>query len=569
MSSDEKSDCGRSGNGGRAKKITVRAAPPPVPTLPLGDRKHVPRYDVSPRSLIRHIGTIVLIVVFGAGLFTWFGMRIEVGPGEFVVLVKKTGADISNEQIVSPDARHKGIQREVLKEGRHFKNPFHWAWADPVQATVVPQGKVGLKIRKYGDAIPPSQVLALKNSEKGIAAGVLTPGRYYLNTYAYHVAILDMVKIEPGYVGIVTLQIGEKAADSFAFTVTEGEVGVQPYLLPPGTHPEYSNPFVHRITPIDVRSQKFEMRNGYAISFPSKYGFDIKVEGTIEWAPDLEKLPELFVKYVDEKDLQESGGINNIQQKVILPFARSFFRTVGGRYQAVDYITGDTRVVVQDEVERRLKETCAEEGILIKSVVIRATEPPQAIRDQFQRREIAKRKMERYEKEIEMQIGTVVMRDGRAVVDASGKEIRDGGRLTRVIQERKKDREQQLGKVREEVATLVRRAEEYRNVEETKGTRRVEVAKIQLEAAKDKAAGLRAEGFAGAAVKVMAYKAQAEGVQQKVDAFGEGGKYAEYLLIRKISPCIENILSDTEGSFANLFERFSTGSVEGTNSHAR
>jgi len=551
-------------DNGRKIKVprgSLRREPPPLGDHGSRKRRWRPRFDVGPGFVARHIGFVLAMLVFGAGLFVWFGMRIEVGPGEFAVLVKKTGDNIRNEDILAPDGDHKGIQHELLKEGRHFRNPFFWAWTDPIAATLVPQGQVGVMIRKHGDPIPARQVLALESHEKGILPGVLTPGRYYLNPYGYHVHIKEMVKIEPGYVGIVTLQIGKNPSDPFAFVVNEDEVGVQPKLLPAGTHPEYSNPFVHRITPIDVRSQKFEMRDAYAISFPSKYGFDIKVEGTIEWAPDLEKLPTLFVKYVDEKDLQASGGINNIQEKVILPFARSFFRTVGGRYQAVDYITGDTRVGVQDEGERRLKETCAEEGILVRSVVIRATEPPQAIREQFQRREIAKRQLERYEKEIEMQIGTAVLENGRAVVDAGGKPVRDGGRLTRVIQERKKNRELLLGQIREEVATLIRQAEEYRNIEVTQGNRRVEVAKIELEAAKDKAAGVRAQGFAEAAVKVMAYTAEAEAVNEKVTAFGTGDQYAEYLLIRRVAPGIENILSSTDGSFAELFERFTSQNV--------
>ena len=37
-------------------------------------------------------------------------------------------------------------------------------------------------------------------------------------------------------------------------------------------------------------------------TFPSKYGVDVRVEGTIERTPDVKKLPKLFVKYVDEKD---------------------------------------------------------------------------------------------------------------------------------------------------------------------------------------------------------------------------------------------------------------------------
>jgi hypothetical protein len=54
----------------------------------------------------------------------------------------------------------------------------------------------------------------------------------------------------------------------------------------------------------------------------------------------------------------------------------------------------------------------------------------------------------------------------------------------------------------------------------------------------------------------MAHKAEAEGVKAKVTAFGTGSKYAEYALIMKLSPGINEILSNTEGLFARLFERF-------------
>ena len=539
------------------------------------------RFDLPPRFILKCVGGLVAAIVLAVPLFWWFGMRIEVDQGDFVVLMKKTGEDITNDDILAPDADHKGPQRIILKEGRHFRNPYTWDWTKPMKATVIPEGKVGIKVRKFGDPLEPGQILASNDNQKGILAAILAPGRYYLNTYAYDVEVVDMVKIEPGYMGVVTLQVGAEAEDPFAFIAGEGERGVQAKLLFPGTHPEYSNRYLHLVTPIDVRSQKFEMKGQYAISFLSLYGFDIMVEGMIEWAPKLEKLPELFVKYVDEKDLEASGGINNIQQKVILPFARSYFRTIGGKYRAVDYITGDTRVVVQNEVEKQLKMTCGVLGIEIKSVVIKSTEPPAQIRDQFQRREIAKRKKEAYEKQIEMQTGTVAMEgqvpkldaDGKEVIDEHGKAVmvggkpkldedgkvvREGGRLTQVIQERKKDRAKQIGEIRGQIVTKIRQAEKYRNVEVTQATRDVTVAKINLEAAKDKAAGVKAEGLADAAVMVMGFMAEAEGVKDKVAAFGTGDKYAVNLLINKLAPGITEILSNTEGSFAKLFERFAS-----------
>ncbi|MCP4377197.1 MAG: hypothetical protein GY794_13610, partial [bacterium] len=294
------------------------------------------QFDIPPGFVVRCVTIVVLAIVITVPMFWWFAMRIEVNQGEFVVLIRKNGPDMTNDQILAVDADHKGPQRLILKEGRHFRNPYTWNWTRPMPATVIEQGQVGIKVRKFGKPLEPGQILATDSSQKGILPDILAPGRYYLNTYEYDVQIEEMVKIEPGYMGVVTLKVGKKPKNPFAFISGEGEQGVQPELLAPGTHPEYSNRYRYLVTPIDVRSQKFEMKDLYTISFPSLYGFDIEVEGIIEWAPKLDKLPELFVKYVDETDLGASGGINNIQQKVILPFARSYFRTIGGRYRAVD-----------------------------------------------------------------------------------------------------------------------------------------------------------------------------------------------------------------------------------------
>ncbi len=523
---------------------------------------------------------VVLVLLFSGGLFIWYGCRIDVESGHFSPLMKKTGNNLSNEMVLAPSADFKGPQSEILQEGRHFRNPYVWRWpSEPLRATMIDKGRVGIIIRQYGKALPPGEVIARNIDEKGIVLEPLRPGRHYLNTWAYEVEIVDMVKIEPGYMGVVSLLVGKEPKKSFEFTVNRGERGIQPFLLPPGTHPEYSNKYICRVTPIDVRSHKLEMVGEKSISFPSKYGFDIRVEGIIEWAPDLKKLPELFVKFVDEEDLEKSGGINNIEQKVIFPFVRSFFRTVGGSYRAVDYITGSTRIVVQNEVEKRLREACAAEGILIKSVVIKATKPPQQLRQQYERREIAKRLKDRYEKEIEMEIGNavmvgqnpkldpdgnpvldetgkVIMTGGKAKLDPEGKPVREGGRLKQKIFQRKKDREQQFGLVRKEIAKKVREAEQYQAVQVTQAQKELAVAKIKLEAAKDMAAAVLAQGKAEAAVTVMQYEAEAEGVKAKVKAFGVGDKYAEYTLITKLAPGISEILSNTEGLFAQLFARF-------------
>ncbi len=537
------------------------------------------QYGVRAGEIVKYGAIAVAAVIAAAVIFVWFFCRIEVEEGEFVPLLRKTGKEISNSDILAPGPEFKGPQIEILQEGRHFRNPYEWYWPRPMKATVIRKGEVGVLVRRVGEPLEQGQVVARNDRQKGILEGQYNPGRYYLNLWEYDVEIHPMVKIEPGFMGVVTRLVGEEAENPNVFVVKKGERGVQPDLRSPGTFPAYSNPYVFLVTPIDVRSQKFEMGRKYVITFPSKYGFDIRVEGTIEWAPDIDKLPELFVKYVDEQDLQESGGINNIQRKVILPYARSYFRMIGGQYRAVDYITGDTRRLVQQEMERRLRESCAEQGIEIRAFVIRATEPPRRIRDQYERREIADREIDQFTKEIEMEIGNVVMEgakpelgpDGKVVLDErgdpklvggtekrgpDGEPLREGGRLAKVIQERRKDRESKLGLVRGTIVELVRDAERYQAVEVTIAQKDLAVSKINLEAAGDLAAQALAKGKAEAEVIVMKHTAEAEGVKAKVSAFKTGEKYAEYQLIIKFSPGIRRILSNTEGLFARLFERF-------------
>ena len=550
-------------------------------------------YGIEAGDIIRYgVIAAVVLIAFGA-IFFWFFCRIDVADGEFCPLMRKTGRNIANDMILVT-SEYKGPQFDILREGRHFRSPYTWQWPKPMKATNIPDDTVGVLVRRYGRALAEGQVVIENDEEvpaerkqKGILAKPLYPGRHYVNLWGYDVEQHPMVNIRAGYVGVVTRLVGDKPANPNVFVVQPGERGTQPFLLEAKAYKEYSNPYVFLVTSIDVRSQKFQMAGRDIITFPSKFGFDIKVEGTIEWAPQLDMLPEVFVKYVDEQDLKESGGINNIQRKIILPFARSYLRLVGGQYRAVDYITGDTRIRVQNEVQDRLKEACAKEGIEIKSFVIHKTKPPVAIQQQYERREIAMREVDRFSKEVETEIGTAVMEgakpklgaDGKPVLDErgmpmmvggtpkvgpDGKPLREGGRLDKVLKERRKDRETKFGGVRVKVAEKVRDAERYEGVEVTKARRDLEVARIRLEAAKDKAAKILAEGKAEASVTVMKHVAEAEAVKAKIGAFGTGAKYAEYQLITKFSPSIRRVLSNTEGLFADLFERFArTGAADG------
>ena len=77
------------------------------------------------------VGALMLIA-FGAGALYWAydQVRIEVPADSIAVLVRKTGLDLPTAEEVAPDAKHKGIQKQVLEPGRYLfqYNPYDWAW---------------------------------------------------------------------------------------------------------------------------------------------------------------------------------------------------------------------------------------------------------------------------------------------------------------------------------------------------------------------------------------------------------------------------------------------------------
>ena len=172
-------------------------APPPVPFRRSGSGPRIPGV-----ALI-FIAAIFLVAI--APMWVWFFCRIEPGPGEIAILIHKTGKDLPSGQILAePD--QKGIQLDVLSEGRYFRNPYSWGW-QIWRITDIPAGQLGVQTRLFGKDLPPGEIIASEGT-KGIVADVLRPGKYRINPYAYNVELFDAINVRPGYVGVVTSLVG-------------------------------------------------------------------------------------------------------------------------------------------------------------------------------------------------------------------------------------------------------------------------------------------------------------------------------------------------------------------------
>ena len=65
----------------------------------------------------------VMVIAALAALTVWYGCRIEPGNGKIAVLIRKTGTPLANGEIIASKPGERGIQLEVLGEGRYFRNP--------------------------------------------------------------------------------------------------------------------------------------------------------------------------------------------------------------------------------------------------------------------------------------------------------------------------------------------------------------------------------------------------------------------------------------------------------------
>ncbi len=459
-------------------------------------------------------------------LWVWTYCRIEPGPGEIAILIHKTGKDLPSGQILATTPEQKGIQLEVLPEGRYFKNPYSWGW-EIQRITDIPAGKLGVLTRLYGEELPPGSIIA-SNGSKGIVGDVLRPGKYHINHYAYHVQLFDAFNIRPGCAGVVTCLTGKDVLNSDlapqernTFLVAKGLKGVQTEVLDPGTY--YLNPYMYNVVEVNLQSQRFEMSGDDAISFLTVDGFTITVEGTIEYALVAADVALLT---------HQVGDMDDILKKIILPRARGFSRIEGSKNPAKNYIMGDTRQRFQDNLETHLVELCKPWGVAIKSVLIRNITPPDEIASIIREREVAVQNAKKFEQQIE--------------------QAKSQAELTRQEMLAQQNKEKvEADTVRIKAVIL---AEQDQAVRLTAANKDLQVARLERDAAAAQAEAILLQSQAEQQVIRMKNQAEADVIAGQVVAFENGMNLARHRLYQQVGPRIASILStDQESGLGGLF----------------
>lgn len=473
---------------------------------------------------------LMLGAAFFGGVFWWTFCRIEPSSDEIAILIHKTGKDLPQDQIIATDPDQKGIQLEVLPEGRYFRNPYSWEWK-LAKITDIPAGKFGVMTRLFGKDLPGGQILATEGT-KGIVAQVLLPGKYRINPYAYQTEFFDATSIRPGHGGVVTSLVGD---DLFSkeipaemrnnYVAVTGYKGVQSKILEPGTYYDI-NPYMFSVAEVNLQSQRFEMSSEDSINFLTVDGFTVHVEGTIEYA----LIPQQVAKL-----MHQVGDMDDIIKKIIMPLARGFSRIEGSKNPAKNYITGETRQQFQDNLEKHLKTQCLESGVDIRSVLIRNITPPDEIAGVIRDREVAVQNARKIEQQIAQAKSQAELTRQEALAQQNKEKVEADTLAIRAVISAKQDQQVRL----------------------TGAHQDLEVAKLETAAAAAQADAILLKAEAERKVIALNNTVNANVIANQIQAFNGGMNFARYEFFQKVGPQIRTILSgDDESGLGGLFRPF-------------
>ena len=468
---------------------------------------------------------IVPIILIAVLLFIWHGCRIEPGNGEIAVLIRKTGKNLPQEQIIAVSPEYKGIQLEVLGEGRYFRNPYTWTW-EIKKITDIPAGKFGVLVRKFGKDLPEGEIIAPGPEYKGIVREVLGTGKHRVNPYAYDVKIYDDIRIMPGNVGVVTNLTGKdlfgKIPNDFSnnhgFLVDPSRKGVCQEVLKEGTH--RINPFIQSVSVVNIQSQRYEFSGKDQISFLTIDGFAVSLDGTVEFNISADSAPRLT---------HEVGDMEDIMKKLILPSVSGFARIEGSKKSATEFIVGESRQLFQNQLEQFLRKVCKNWGISINSVLIRDIAPPQEIAVIIRNRELAKQEAKKFKQQIrqaesamELEQQKMLAVQRRVLVQAETRKI------TAEIEAKQKQTEKLIAAKTD-----------------------LQAAAVQYKTAQADAQAKLTIAESERQVIASRNRSEAEILRRNVEAYGGPEGYLRGLLYEKIAPKIESIMA--RGSERSVF----------------
>lgn len=446
---------------------------------------------------------------------------LTIPAGKVGVVVSKIGAALPEGEFLA-NAGQKGIWRQVLGPGRYRLNPYGYQ-IDLVDAVNVPIGYVGVVTGLSGNQSPPGQFAG--PGDKGVRKDVLQPGLYYINPKELRIDVLEIginqVSLLGQDGGVVTTktqftnlqqsvpmkQLSQRALDaqqekrhdymakrSLSFNsynaerssddaVESAEQPGQPAQLAGAVPKPVTKPISNAVLNLNQ-----------VVEFPSRDGFEISLDMTVEF----ELLPENIAWIY-----QSYGDLPAVVDNIIMPQILSVSRLKGSAYRAKDFIVGAGREQFQKDLTETLAKTLDDKRIVIHNALIRHVNVPTEILDPIQQASIA----------VEQNLTNKEKQN-------TARKQAELNTETSLIEQRREQVVQETEKLKAEV-----RADQDKQVAEIQAETSKQVAEILASTAQKRAERTRTLGQAQAEVLKLIEGAKATGLALKTAAIGDPKAY--------------------------------------------
>ena len=466
--------------------------------------------------------------------------NIEIPLGKVGIVTSKVGKELPPGEIIAADDMGKGVRKEVLGPGVYRLNPEGYQ-IEIMDAINIPPGYVGIVTGQTGKAPLPGKFAA--QGEKGVMQDILQPGLYYINPYAFQINVIEIGMNQVTMSGnakgasVVSGRSQLAAANSTLQSMASNTLKFQTELRRQTVRPRPVQKM--RLTSMHksrsraagrmedaavpaaakdyaVPSQIFGLSR--AVEFPSRDGFKVLLDMTVEFELLPEKISLLYMLY---------GDLPQVVEKILLPQVLSVSRLKGSSYRAQDFIMGDGREKFQLDLRNELVKTLESKNIVVHNAIIRNVEIPRDILVPIQAVSLAQ----------EQNLTNVAMQN-------TAKKLAELNTETELIEQRRQEVRQETEKL---VAAI--NAERKREVAAINAATQLKVAEIQLKKSEIIAKTNQLKGETETKAKFLVENEKARGEIMKAKAVGDGSLLSQMIMVNTLNPKVKtNIIHAGPGT---------------------
>jgi len=449
---------------------------------------------------------------------------IAIPAGKVGIVTSKDGKDLpTGEFLADPD--QKGIWKNVLGPGKYRLNPEGYN-VTLVDAINIPIGYVGVVTSLSGTKAPDGQFAGL--GQKGIRQDILQPGLYYVNPNAYKIDVLEIGLNQVSLTGreggqVLTknkVEVQNAAMEQLASNVLAKQqerrkdyLGRKSEAGEDKSRPQAAGKALKAQAPA---SGTFGLHQ--FVEFPSRDGFEIQLDMSVEFELEPDKIAEVLMKY---------GDLPAVVDKIIMPQIQSVSRLKGSSYRAQDFILGEGREKFQNDLKETLSSVLQKKDIKVHNSLIRHVDVPDQILQPIQQSSLA----------VEQNLTNIALQNtARKQAELNTEET--------LIEQRRQEVMQETEKMVAEI-----KAQQEKSVAEIYANTNLLVAKTAQETAGIRAAVTRITGQAEAQITSMVEGEKSNGFKLQVGAIGSPEAYNLLMFSKQLNPKMEmQIIHAGEGT---------------------